>query len=548
MSLKLMEYESKDEKTKRELTDTLDARDEIEKELNIAVQRNTEQEHQLKSLQREKDRLKFSLNESVRKLTKETEDGSRAQRELRECHVIIEQLKNDNRALDSQIEELRAVKASIESELENIRSEYEVCNSKNDINEKNLQDSDIELKKYKDDVLRLENLTVDLEKEKSALEKDVQVTKAKCLEYESLVRRMAQTESDLKHELQSSNSKILALESETKLSKKQGNEFKRESEALGRKVRELDELFKKCDRERKEARQELILTQSKLADIEYKYDYECSERRSLSTQMEDANEQVSKALDKGLNLEQKVVEQKLLLDMVNKEVEERDEVIRQLKNSKVFVEGQRESLKQNVASGKDECERLQQEIGRLQREIFDQHKKTTELDSKLRKAIAEKEKIRDEGNKSNDDLLTLKTQLDEVQGVNDNLEYQLEEYKQSALKYKNDAITLQRQVTELTGQCEVYKETLDAREGSVGQLREAKRTLEEEMEQLQKSVKEKEGEKDLLITKRKELETSLRSALQQLSEAEEALKVYSNVELQNQIDNRDTLRVVYIMF
>ena len=68
------------------------------------------------------------------------------------------------------------------------------------------------------------------------------------------------------------------------------------------------------------------------------------------------------------------------------------------------------------------------------------------------------------------------------------------------------------------------------------------------MEQLQKSVKEKEGEKDLLITKRKELETSLRSALQQLSEAEEALKVYSNVELQNHIDNRDTLQVVYIMF
>ena len=130
--LKSLEYKSNEEKANQALLDLRGSRDEMEEELKFALQKVTELEEKLSELQRERDRLKLSLNDTLKKLNKETEDGSQAQRELHDNKTIIERLTNNNKQLNSQIEELRALKVSLEIKLDNVRSEYEDSKSKND--------------------------------------------------------------------------------------------------------------------------------------------------------------------------------------------------------------------------------------------------------------------------------------------------------------------------------------------------------------------------------------------------------------------------------
>ena len=129
-------------------------------------------------------------------------------------------------------------------------------------------------------------------------------------------------------------------------------------------------------------KQDLNDASDKISDLEVKNEYETREKNALQQQLDDANKRIAAQRADLLKAEQKVVETKMLYDVAQKDLQEKEDEVLGLLKDKKSLEKHLDTTKATMNQLQEDNNRLKSDQGRLQQEILDLKEKVKILTNK----------------------------------------------------------------------------------------------------------------------------------------------------------------------
>ena len=175
-----------------------------------------------------------------------------------------------------------------------------------------------------------------------------------------------------------------------------------------------------------------MLANSKIADLEVKYEYESREKISMENQLADSQRRCVNARDELLKAEQKLIEQRMNVEITKKEVSEKEDFIDQLKSSKAYLEEQVEAMRTTLSVSREDCERLKFEQSRLQEEILNLKSSGSEVEARVQKIALERDRVQQECHSFMSKIVNLEQQIADLMREKEVLVTQVEDWKHAA--------------------------------------------------------------------------------------------------------------------
>lgn len=89
---------------------------------------------------------------------------------------------------------------------------------------------------------------------------------------------------------------------------------------LNRKIYDVEESRNRVDCEKKVLKDEFMMVSGKVLDLEVKFEYEYCEKFFFQVQLEDVNNRLVVNCEEVFKVEQQFIEQKLIVDIFNKDI------------------------------------------------------------------------------------------------------------------------------------------------------------------------------------------------------------------------------------
>ena len=551
LTRKIQEQETKLGLLEKELADVNKENRRVNVDLGGQTAKVNSLHLQLGSVNREKERFKEDLQAAEKKLQKLQEDLLLAHNQVREKERIVESYRIEMSEKDSQVEQLKLSKDSMEEKILALKKELQTTTFYQESSESKLKGAQDELSSLKRKLSQYETTVNTLVKEREDKDKE-QEASAHQQHFSMVLQQSKERQVILEKEIESSKAKISKLEHDLKISRQDCLDSQFENSKSQRLFEDLKVAHELCDKERRSLREEVLEVNRTISDLELKYENEQRENLALQSQLQTATNRGDTNRNEILKLSKQCVEQKILLDTSKKENEQKNGQIEELKSAKAHLEEKSVELRTNLTSAIGECEKLRGGHQQLQDEIIAQQKSLSNLKDRLHKALKAEQMAQEELKLKMSEIDSINEELVQLNSERDVLKGKQKRLEDTLAKQREDLATAENQITELQEETLRYKKDLGSKQNELAILRTDNGTLKEELEQTKNSLKKlkiefESTQENKVIVQSSELqsclydEDDLRNEDSEMTLLKESLKE-AEENLQNSIETEHSLQ------
>ena len=487
LARKMQEQETKLVLLEKEVSDANEENKKVSVDLGCQSAKLNNLHLQLTSALREKERFKDDLQTAEKKLQKIQEELLLAHNQVREKERIAESYRIEMCEKESQIEQLKTMKESFEEKNLALKKELQTITFYHESSESKLKGAQYEISSLRRKLNQYETTVDTLVKERDDIDKANEDSAHQQQSF--LLEQSKERQASLEKEIATNKANISRLERDVKMSRQDCLDSQFEHSKSQRLLEDLEVTYELCDKERRALREEVLEINRKISDLELKYENEQKDNLALQSQLEDATNRGDTNRNEILKLSKQCVEQKIRLDAVRKENEQKNSQIEELKADKVHLEEKSVELRSNLTSAIGECEKLRGGHQQLQDEIIAQQKTISNLKDRLQRSIKTEQAVQEdlklkiaEIESLNEEMAVLNDERDELKNKGKRLENALN-------KQREDLANAGNQIAELRDDVLQNKKELGSKQSEITDLEADKCALKEELDQTKDALK-----------------------------------------------------------
>ena len=488
LARKMQEQETKLALLEKEVSDTNEENRKVNVDIGCQSTKLNNLHLQLSSTLREKERFKDDLQTAEKKLQKIQEELLLAHNQVREKERIIESYRIEMCEKDSQIEHLKTLKESFEEKNLALKKELQTTAFYHESSESKLKGAQDEISSLRRKLSQYETTVDTLVKERDVIDK-ANEDSAHQQQSNLLLEQSRERQASLEKEIATNKAKISKLEHDLKMSRQDCLDSQFEHSKSQRLLEDLKVTYELCDKERRALREEVLEINRKISDLELKYENEQKDNLALQSQLEDATNRGDTNRNEILKLSKQCVEQKIRLDAVKKENEQKNSQIEELKAGKVHLEEKSAELRSNLTSAIGECEKLRGGHQQLQDEIIAQQKTICNLKDRLQKAIKAEQTAQEELKLKIAEIESLNEEMAVLNDEKDELKNKEKRLENALNKHREDLAHAGNQIAELQDEVLQNKKELGSKQNEITNLEADKCSLKEELDQNKDALK-----------------------------------------------------------
>lgn len=488
LSRKMQEQENKLALLEKEVSEANEENKKWGADLECQTAKLNNQQLQLASASREKERIKDDLQTSEKKLQKIQEELLLAHNKVREKERIVESYRVEICEKDSQIERLKSMKESFEEKNLALKKELQTTVFYYESNESKRKGAHEEIVSLKQKLSQYETVVNTLVKERDNKEKTNEDSNNE-RQSDLLLQQSRERQVSLEKEVATNKAKISKMENDLKTSRQDCLHSQIEQSKSQRLFEDLKVSYELCDQERRVLREKVLEVNTKISDLELKYESEHKDNLILQSQLGDATSRGDSNRNEILRLSKQCVEQKIRLDAAKKESEHKNRQIEELKADKLHLEQKTVELTINLTSAIGDCEKLRGGHQQLQEEIIVQQKTAANLNNRLQKAMNAERAVQEDLKLKDCEIESLIEELAEVNKGKIETKNKEKRLENTINKQREDLNMAENQITQLQDEILQNRKELGSRRSETAELKANNISLKEELEQNKDALK-----------------------------------------------------------
>ncbi|XP_022797713.1 golgin subfamily B member 1-like [Stylophora pistillata] len=480
LSRKIQEQETKLGLFEQDVSDVNEENKRVNIDLGSQTAKANSLHIQLGSTAREKERLKEDLRVAKSKVHKLQEDLMLANNKVREKERIAESYRVEMCEKDSHIEQLKHLKDSLGEKVLALRKELQTTAFYHESSESKLKTTRDEISSLKLKLSQYEATVDTLLKERDHKDKEYEDCSQQ-QHFHLLLKKSEEQQAILEKQIENNKAKVTKLEQDLKISRQDCLDSQFENSKSQRLLEDLKVANNLCDKERRNLREEVLEVNRTLSDLELKYENEQRDNLALQAQLQEANSRSALNRNEILKLSKQCVEQKIQLDSLTKEKEQKNSHIEEMKSTKAHLEEKSMELRGNLTSALGECEKLRGGHQQLQDEIITQQKIISNLKDRLQKTSKAEQIAHEELKVKTAEMESLNQELVEVSNENNDLKIKVKRLENNLVKQREDLSMAENQIAETQKVLSEYKTEIGGKITALTTLKTENGELKEEL-------------------------------------------------------------------
>ena len=488
LNRKIQEQETKLGLFEQDVSDANEENKRVNIDLGSQTAKANSLHLQLGSTARERERLKEDLQAAESKVQKLQDELMFANNKVREKERIAESYRVEMCEKDSHIEQLKNSKDSLEEKVLALKKELQTTAFYHESSESKLKNAQNEISSLKLKLSQYEATVDALLKERDHKDKGHEDTSQQ-QHFDLLLKKSKERQAILEKEIENNKAKITKLEQDLKMSRQDCLDSQFENSKSQRLLEDLKVAHDLCDKERRNLREEVLEVNRTLSDLELKCENEQRDNMALQAQLQEATSRGELNRNEILKLSKQCVEQKIQLNALTKEKEQKNSHIDEMKSAKAHLEEKSTELRRNLTSALGECEKLRGGHQQLQDEIITQQKIISNLKDRLQKVSNGEQIAHEELKVKTAEILSLNEELVELGSEKDDLKIKVKRLENNLSKQREDLSMAENQIVEIQRVLSEYKKDLGGKETALVSLRTENGALKEELDLAKDSLK-----------------------------------------------------------